>query len=45
MDLEEVLHKLQEAIDEEDWEIVQEAIDNIREHIDNPFNEYDEDEW
>ena len=33
MDLEEVLHKLEEAID------------SIREHIDNPFNEYDEEEW
>ncbi len=45
MDLEEVLHKLEEAIDASDWEIVQEAIDSIREHIDNPFNEYDEEEW
>ena len=25
--------------------ILREAIDNIREHIDNPFNEYDEEEW
>jgi hypothetical protein len=45
MDLEEVLHKLEEAIDEEDWEIVQEVIDSIREHIDNPFDEYDEEDW
>lgn len=45
MDLEEVLHKLEEAIDVEDWEIVQDAIDSIREHIDNPFNEYDQEEW
>jgi len=45
MDLEEVLHKLEEAIDAEDWEIVQDAIDSIREHIDNPFNEYDQEEW
>jgi len=45
MSLEEVLHKLEEAIDVEDWEIVQDAIDSIREHIDNPFNEYDQEEW
>ena len=43
--LEEVLHKLEEAIESEDWELVQEVIDEIREHLDNPFDEYSEEEW
>ena len=45
MDLEEVLHKLQEALELEDWKLVEESIDNIREHIFNPLIEHDEEEW
>ena len=44
MDLETLLHKLEEAIELEDWNSVQEVADSIREKIDNPFNEYDEEE-
>jgi|TARA_R110002020_G_scaffold9305_2_gene36761 hypothetical protein len=45
MDLETLLHKLEEAIELEDWNSVQEVADSIREKIDNPFNEYDEEDW
>ena len=45
MDLEEILHKLEEAQDAEDWEAVQECIDAIREHLDNPFDEYKDEDW
>ena len=45
MDLEQIVHKLEEALESEDWKLVEESIDNIREHIDNPFNQYDEEEW
>ena len=34
MDLEQLLHKLEEAIDDTDWELVQEVVDEIREEID-----------
>ena len=33
MDLEQLLHKLEEAIDDTDWELVQEVVDEIREEI------------
>ena len=46
MSLEEVLHKLEEAIESEEWELVQEIVDEIREHLDNPFDEYKEElDW
>ena len=40
MDLEEILHQLDEAIESNDWELVQEVVDSIRELLDNPFDEY-----
>tara|TARA_B100000029_G_scaffold470214_1_gene508887 strand:+ start:858 stop:995 length:138 start_codon:yes stop_codon:yes gene_type:complete len=45
MDLETVLHKLEEALESQDWELVQELTDEIREKIDNPFDQYDEEDW
>ena len=45
MDLEEVLHKLEEAIELRDWNVVEECIEAIRVLIDN-FDEYQsEEEW
>tara|TARA_B100000902_G_scaffold311149_1_gene300926 strand:- start:167 stop:319 length:153 start_codon:yes stop_codon:yes gene_type:complete len=43
--LEELLHKLEEAIADEDWDIVQEVADEIREDMDNPLDEYDLENW
>ena len=43
--LEEILNKLEEAIDDSDWELVQEAVDELREHLDNPFDEYNTEDW
>ena len=45
MDLEQIVHKLEEALELEDWKLVEESIDNIRDHIYNPLNGYDEEEW
>ena len=45
MDLEQLLHKLEEAIDDVDWELVQEVVDEIREEIENPCENYDLDKW
>ncbi len=44
-ELEELLHKLEEAIADEDWDIVQEVADEIREDMDNPLDEYDLENW
>lgn len=46
MDLEEILHKLEEAVELKDWDLVQESIDTIREEVHNPFDDYNnEEEW
>ena len=45
MDLEEILHKLEEAKEIEDWDMVYESIESIRVLIDN-FDEYQsEEDW
>ena len=45
MDLEEILHNLEEARDSEDWDMVSENIELIRALIDD-FDEYNsEEEW
>ena len=43
--LEEILNKLEEAIVDSDWELVQEVADEIREDMDNPLDEYDLENW
>ena len=43
--LEELLHKLEEAVDSGDWELVKEVIYTIRENLENPFDEYGDEEW
>ena len=45
MDLEEILHQLEDAVESADWELVQTSIDAIREHLDNPFDEYVDEDW
>ena len=45
MDLEQLLHKLEEAIDDEDWDLVQKVADEIREELDNPLDEYNLENW
>ncbi len=45
MDLEEILHKLEEAKELKDWDVVEECIEAIRVLIDD-FDEYQsEEEW
>ena len=45
MDLEEILHKLDEAKELEDWDMVDESIETIRALIDD-FDEYNsEEDW
>tara|TARA_Y100000817_G_scaffold253771_1_gene206662 strand:- start:341 stop:481 length:141 start_codon:yes stop_codon:yes gene_type:complete len=43
MDLEEILHNLEEARELEDWDMIDSSIDAIRKLIDN-FDEYQSDE-
>ncbi len=45
IDLDNIISLLRDAIEEEDWKIVEEALEMLRAELDNPFNEYDEEEW
>ena len=44
--LKEVLEKLEEALQKEDWSIVQEVLNTIEMELEyeNPFNQYQEEE-
>ena len=44
--LKEVLEKLEEAIEKEDWNIVQELLNDIEMELEyaNPFDQYEEEE-
>ena len=45
MDLQEVLNKLEEAI-EEKWDLVQEVYEQLIElNLDNPFDDYNGEDW
>ena len=46
MDLQEVLNKLEEAKEENSWELVQEVIEQLIEmNLDNPFDVYEDEDW
>ncbi len=46
MDMQEILEKLEEAKEEENWDLVQEVIEIMIEmNIDNPFDEYQDEDW
>ena len=40
-----MVHKLDEAIDDTDWEVVQEVIDELRSLLENPLDEYNLENW
>ena len=45
MDLEEILHKLEESKELEDWDMIDECIESIRVLIDDTFDEYKDEDW
>ena len=46
MDVREILEKLEEAKEEENWDLVQEVIEIMIEmSMDNPFDEYQDEDW
>ena len=46
MDLQEVLDKLDEAIEEKNWDSVQEVYEQLIElNLDNPFDDYNGEDW
>jgi hypothetical protein len=46
MDLQEVLDKLEESIEEKNWDLVQEVFEELIEmNLDNPYDDYDGEDW
>ena len=46
MDLQEVLDKLEESIEEKNWDLVQEVFEQLIEmNLDNPFDGYRGEDW
>ena len=43
IDLDNIVSLLRDAIEEEDWNIVEQALEMLRAELDNPFNEYEKD--
>ena len=43
IDLDNIISLLRDAVEEEDWKIVEQVLETIREKLDNPFNEYERD--
>ncbi len=44
MDLEEILHRLEEARELLDWDIIDECMEALRDLIENPLDGYDEED-
>jgi hypothetical protein len=45
LDYEELILKLEEALEIEEWELVQEAIDTLRVEAEKSFDSFDEEDW
>ena len=43
--LEEILNNLEEAVEEENWDGIDDVVSQIREAIDNPFDNYNTEDW
>ena len=43
IDLDNIVNLLRDAIEEEDWKIVEQVLEIIRAEMDNPFNGYEKD--
>ena len=46
LDIENIVDLLREAIEEQDWEVVEEVLEKLIKELDNPFDEnHDELDW
>ena len=43
--LEEILNGLEESIQEKDWDGIDDVVNQIREAIDNPYDNYNTEDW
>ena len=46
LNIENIVDLLREAIEEQDWEVVEQVLEKLTEELDNPFDEYQEElDW
>ena len=45
LDIDNMIDKLREAIEEKDWDLVEEVLEILTEELDNPIDEYDDEDW
>jgi len=45
LDIDNMIDKLREAIEETDWDLVEEVLEILTEELDNPIDEYDDEDW
>ena len=45
LDIDNMIDKLREAIEETDWDLVEEVLEILTEELDNPSDEYDDEDW
>ena len=43
IDLDNIISLLRDAVEEEDWKIVEQVLEILRTELDNPLNEYEKD--
>ncbi|SVD11051.1 uncharacterized protein METZ01_LOCUS363905 [marine metagenome] len=45
LDIDNMIDMLREAIEEKEWDLVEVVLEILTEELDNPIDEYDEDDW
>ena len=45
LDIDNMIDMLREAIEEKEWDFVEVVLEILTEELDNPIDEYDEDDW
>jgi hypothetical protein len=45
LDIDNMIDMLREAIEEKEWDLVGVVLEILTEELDNPIDEYDDDDW
>jgi|TARA_Y100000815_G_scaffold203131_1_gene186808 hypothetical protein len=45
LDIDNMIDMLREAIEEKEWDLVEVVLEILTEELDNPIDEYDDDDW
>jgi len=45
LDIDNMIDMLREAIEEKEWDLVEVVLEILTEELDNPIDEYDDEDW